>query len=90
MFLFLLQGLEKFRGCSMFAAPELYDAGDTFGIVPAFRAAGLADLAVDLSEALIVSPTADRSAGRAEARHSGMAEPESALNSVLIPTHAIA
>jgi hypothetical protein len=59
MFLFLLQGLEKvwmFDACSV----ELYDAGDTFGIVPA--QSRVADLAVDLFEALIMGPTMDRSA----------------------------
>jgi hypothetical protein len=65
MFLFLLQGLEKvwmFDACSV----ELYDAGDTFGIVPA--QSRVADLAVDLFDALIVGPTMDRSAGRGEAQ----------------------
>jgi hypothetical protein len=74
MFLFLLQGLEKvwmFDACSV----ELYDAGDTFGIVPA--QSRVADLAVDLFDALIVGPTMDRSAGRGEAQQvGGMAEPE--------------
>jgi hypothetical protein len=65
MFLFLLQGLEKFWMFDV-CSTELYDAGDTFGIVPA--QSRVADLAVDLFEALIVSPTADRSAGRAEAQ----------------------
>jgi hypothetical protein len=62
--MFLLQGLEKawFDVCST----ELYDAGDTFGIVPA--QSRVADLAVDLFDALIVGPTTDRSAGRGEAQ----------------------
>src|SRR6185295_8725833 len=49
-----------FDACSV----ELYDAGDTFGIVPA--QSRVADLAVDLFEALIAGPAMDRSAGRAE------------------------
>jgi len=51
-----------FDACSV----ELYDAGDTFGIVPA--QSRVADLAVDLFEALIAGPAMDRSAGRAEAQ----------------------
>jgi hypothetical protein len=37
---------------------ELYDAGDTFGIAPA--QSRVADLAVDLFEALIAGPTMDQ------------------------------